>query len=83
VQSRGAVIVSEPLPPFEPNDVGEALAETWHFDAVGAVDDVSEELQAKTASAATAAKGSAARATIGGIGCTRLASTAGKTFSQD
>jgi len=83
VQSRGVDIASDPLPPAAPNDVGDPLTDTWHFDDVGAVTEVSEDVQAKATSAATAAKESAARASITRFGCTRLASRTRKIFSQD
>jgi hypothetical protein len=57
VQSRGADIVSDPLPPVEPNEVGDPLAETWHLDDVGAVTEVSELVQAAQVAATSAATG--------------------------
>jgi hypothetical protein len=47
VQSRGAVIASEPGPPFAVNAAGTLLALTWHLSALGALTDVWVELQAE------------------------------------
>jgi hypothetical protein len=48
VQSRGAVIASDPGPPFAANADGTLLALTWHLSALGALTEVSVELQAET-----------------------------------
>src|SRR5436305_8719979 len=46
VQSRDVEIVTEPVPPSAEKDVGEPVAVIWHLSAVGAINDVSDELQA-------------------------------------
>jgi hypothetical protein len=53
VQSRAAVIASEPEPPFAVNADGAVLAVTWHLSAVGALTDVCVELQADAQAAAS------------------------------
>src|SRR5256885_504151 len=47
VQSRGAVIASEPGPPFAVNADGTLLALTWHLSVLGALTDVCAELHAE------------------------------------
>jgi len=86
VQSRGAETVSEPEPPPAANVVGDPAAVTWHFAVVGAVTDVSDAVQAAQAvmpRAADAAHRRDVPARIEPCRCTRLASRAGKNFSQD
>ena len=59
MQSRDVEIVTAPVPPSAGKTEGEPLALIWHLSAVGAISDVSDELQ--PASTATTMKASAAR----------------------
>jgi hypothetical protein len=45
VQSRDVEIVTDPDPPSAEKEVGDPVAVIWHLSAVGAVSEVSDELQ--------------------------------------